>query len=83
MFVDKNIFSKLPIVFQALIGIVLFAFGVTMAMFSGSWADGSPQLLILYLAVGVIYITTGVPPMLEGVMTMTRGGITLFKKEGP
>ena len=81
MFFDKNTFGKLPVVFQAMLGLVLFAFGVLMVLFSGFWSAGSLQFLILFISVGVIYITTGLPPMIEGVMTMTKGGITLFRKE--
>ena len=72
MFFDKNTFGKLPVAFQALLGIVLFAFGAYMILFSDAWSLGNPQFLILYIAVGVLYITTGLPPMIEGVMTMTR-----------
>ena len=70
MFFNKNIFGKLPVAFQALLGIVLFAFGVLMVLFSDFWADGSIQLFMLFVAVGIIYIVTGAPPLIEGMMTM-------------
>jgi uncharacterized membrane protein YjjP (DUF1212 family) len=75
MFFDKNIFGKLPVVFQALLGLVLFAFGALMVLFAGDWSNGSIQFFMLFVAVGVIYLTTGMPPMIEGIMTM------LYKKD--
>jgi hypothetical protein len=72
MFFDKNLFGKLPAAFQALLGIVMFAFGAMMVLFSPSWSGGSIQFFMLFVAVGVIYIATGMMPMIEGIMTMFK-----------
>ena len=72
MLFDKNTFGKLPVVFQAMLGFVLFAFGAWMVLFSGDWSIGDIRLLSLFLAVGVLYLVTGLPPLIEGVMTMFR-----------
>ena len=70
MFFDKGLFGKMPVAVQALLGMVLFVFGVYLVIFSDYLSNGSPQFFILYIAVGVLYITTGMPPLLEGMMTM-------------
>ena len=70
MFFDKGLFGKMPVAVQAVLGLVLFVFGVYLAIFSDYLSNGSPQFFILFISVGVIYIATGMPPLLEGVMTM-------------
>lgn len=77
MFFDKGLFGKMPVAVQAVLGLVLFVFGVYLAIFADYLSNGSPQFFILYIAVGVIYIATGMPPLLEGMMTM------VYQKKDP
>lgn len=70
MFFDKGLFGKIPVAFQAVLGLVLFVFGAMMAIFSTEWASNDMRIFLLFVAVGILYIATGMPPMLEGMSTM-------------
>ena len=70
---NSSSFGKLPVVFQALLGFVLLAYGVIMMINTNSYSNGDYRFVAAFLSIGVLYIVAGAPSFIEGIMIMYRG----------
>ena len=72
MMFDTKSFGKLPIAFQALLGFVLVAYGVIMAVNAQLYSAGDYRFVAVFLSVGVLFVVAGAPSFIEGIMIMYR-----------
>ena len=71
----SKILQKLPVPVKTILGLVLTANGIVMAINANLWSGGSLGLLTTILSVAVIYLVVGTPALIEGLMAM------LFEKQ--